>query len=61
MSRPYITQKLNENEDNEKTVILDNKQISTKEFNNSLEKLKRNQKIIETKENQFYTIERFYD
>lgn len=61
MGRPYVTQKMNENEDNEKLVILDNKQISTKEFNNNLEKLKRNQKIIETKENQFYTIERFYD
>ena len=61
MSKPYVTQKLNENEDNEKTITLDNKQISTKEFNNSLEKLKKNQKIIETKENQFYTIERFYD
>lgn len=61
MSRTYVTQKFNENEDNEKTVLLDNKQISTKEFNSNLEKLKKNQKIIETKENQFYTVERFYD
>lgn len=61
MSRPYITQKLKENEDNEKTVLLDNRKVSNREFNSSLEKLKKNQRIIETTENQFYTVERFYD
>lgn len=48
-------------ENEERTITLDNRQVSASEFNSNLEKLKSNQKIIETKENQFFTVERFYD
>lgn len=56
---PYRTERMDENE--ARTITLDNRQVSAVEFNNNLEKLKSNQKIIETKENQFFTVERFYD
>lgn len=55
----YKTTRMDENE--ERTITLDNRQVSASEFNSNLEKLKSNQKIIETKENQFFTVERFYD
>lgn len=61
MSKSYKTQKLDETEELERTVLLDNRLVSTREFNDNLEKLRNNQKIIETKENQFYTVERFFD
>jgi hypothetical protein len=56
---PYRTERMDENE--ARTITLDNRQVSAVEFNSNLEKLKSNQKIIETKENQFFTVERFYD
>ena len=56
---PYKTTRMDENE--ERIITLDNRQVSASEFNSNLEKLKSNQKIIETKENQFFTVERFYD
>lgn len=56
---PYKTTKIEEKEG--RIITLDNKQVSASEFNSNLEKLKANQKIIETKENQFFTVERFFD
>lgn len=51
---------LNEN-DEKKTVRLDNQNVSIKDFNHKLESLKPNQRIIETSNNDFHTIERLYD
>lgn len=48
-----------EEKDNRK-VVLDNEEVSASEFNSRLENLKSSQRIIETKENQFFTVERFY-
>ena len=56
---PYKTDKLEEKEG--RTVILDNEEISASDFNSKLEGLRSNQRIIETKKNQFFTVERFYD
>ena len=56
---PYKTDKLEEKEG--RKVVLDNEEISASDFNSKLEGLKSNQRIIETKKNQFFTVERFYD
>lgn len=54
----YKMEKIEE-KDNRK-VVLDNEEISASEFNSRLENLKSSQRIIETKENKFFTVERFY-
>ena len=56
---PYKTDKLEEKEG--RKVILDNEEISASDFNSKLEGLRSNQRIIETKKTQFFTVERFYD
>ena len=56
---PYKTDKLEEKEG--RKVILDNEEISASDFNSKLEGLRSNERIIETKKNQFFTVERFYD
>ena len=56
---PYKTDKLEEKEG--RKVILDNEEISASDFNSKLEGLRSNQRIIETKKNQFFTVERFYE
>ena len=56
---PYKTDKLEEKEG--RKVILDNEEISASDFNSKLEGLRSNNRIIETKKNQFFTVERFYD
>lgn len=55
----YQTVKINESVGN--TVKLDNQDISTQDFNEKLENLKPNQRIVETSKNNFHTVERFYD
>ena len=47
-------------EKGEKKVVLDNEEVSASEFNSRLENLKSSQRIIETQENKFFTVERFY-
>ena len=54
----YKVDKLEETEG--RKVVLDNEEVSASEFNSRLENLKSSQRIIETKENQFFTVERFY-
>ena len=54
----YKVDKLEEKEG--RKVVLDNEEVSDSEFNSRLENLKSSQRIIETKENQFFTVERFY-
>lgn len=54
----YTTQPLKESE--ERTVKLDNQDITVKEFNEKLEELKPNQRIIETSEQNFHLVERMY-
>ncbi len=54
----YKVDKLEEKEG--RKVVLDNEEVSASEFNSRLENLKSSQRIIETKENQFFTVERFY-
>ena len=53
-----VINKLEEKE--EKNVVLDNEEVSASEFNSRLENLKSSQRIIETQENKFFTVERFY-
>lgn len=53
-----VINKLEEKE--EKKVVLDNEEVSASEFNSRLENLKSSQRIIETQENKFFTVERFY-
>ena len=53
-----VKNKLEEKE--EKKVVLDNEEVSASEFNSRLENLKSSQRIIETQENKFFTVERFY-
>ena len=48
---------LNEN-DEKKTVRLDNEDVSIKDFNKKLESLKPNQRIIETSDYNFHLVER---
>ena len=56
---PYKTDRLEESDG--RKVVLDNEEISASDFNSKREGLKSNQRIIETKKNQFFTVERFYD
>ena len=56
---PYKTDRLEESDG--RKVVLDNEEISASDFNSKLEGLKSNQRIIEKKKNQFFTVERFYD
>ena len=56
---PYKTDRLEESDG--RKVVLDNEENSASDFNSKLEGLKSNQRIIETKKNQFFTVERFYD
>ena len=53
-----VINKLEEKE--EKKVVLDNEEVSASKFNSRLENLKSSQRIIETQENKFFTVERFY-
>lgn len=46
------------NENEEKTVKLDNVDISVRDFNKKLEGLKSNQRIIETSDYNFHLVER---
>lgn len=48
---------LNEN-DEKKTVRLDNRDVSVQDFNKRLESLKPNQRIIETSDYNFHLVER---
>ena len=54
----YKVDKLEEKEG--RKVVLDNEEVSASEFNSRLENLKSSQRIIETQENKFFTVERFY-
>ena len=56
---PYKTDRLEESDG--RKVVLDNEEISASDFNSKLEGLRSNHRIIETKKNQFFTVERFYD
>lgn len=44
----------------DKKIMLDNEAISYRQFNDKLSSLKSNQRIIETQDNHFFTIERFH-
>lgn len=57
----FQTTKLNESENSERKVKLNNEEVSVQEFNKTLEGLKGNQRIIESSEGNFHTVERFYD
>ena len=56
---PYKTDRLEESDG--RKVVLDNEEISAYDFKSMLEGLKSHKRIIETKKNQFFTVERFYD
>lgn len=43
-----------------RTVKLDNNNVSVKEFNETVESLKPNQRIIETSDNNFHLVERMF-
>ena len=45
-------------ENNENTIKLDNKEISLKEFNEIVDNLKPNQRLIETQDKSFHIVER---
>ena len=47
------------NQDEDKKIMLDNEAISYSQFNDKLSSLKANQRIIETQDNHFFTVERF--
>lgn len=49
---------LTEDDNKERTVKLDNNDISIQDFNNKLESLKPNQRIIETSDYNFHLVER---
>lgn len=52
----YQTTKLTEKE-NEK-IYLDNQEVSASQFNEALDKLKPNQRILETSKRSFHIVER---
>lgn len=54
----YQTQRLDEKETPK--VILDNKEITTEQFNRILESLEPNQRIIETSHHNFHLVERMW-
>lgn len=47
-------------ESQDRKIKLDNKEISVQEFNETLENLKPNQRIIETKEDSYHLVERMF-
>lgn len=49
---------MKENQKEDKKYTLDNREISGEELSEALEKLKPNQRIVETKENTYFTVER---
>ena len=55
----YQTTKLEEND--ERKVILDNEQIPVSQFNTRLESLKKNQRVVESSQDNFHIVERMYD
>jgi len=55
----YQTTKLEEND--ERKVYLDNQQIPVSQFNATLESLKRNQRVVESSDQNFHIVERMYD
>ena len=55
----YQTTKLEEND--ERKVYLDNQQIPVSQFNNTLESLKKGQRVVESSTDNFHIVERFYD
>lgn len=55
----YQTTKLEEND--ERKVYLDNEQIPVSQFNSTLESLKRNQRVVESSNDNFHIVERMYD
>lgn len=54
----YTTQPLKESE--HRTVKLDNQEVTAQEFNETLESLKPNQRIIETSDQNFHLVERMF-
>ena len=55
----YQTTKLEEND--ERKVTLDNEQIPVSQFNTRLESLKKNQRVVESSQDNFHIVERMYD
>ena len=55
----YQTTKLEEND--ERKVYLDNQQIPVSQFNNTLENLKKGQRVVESSQDNFHIVERMYD
>lgn len=55
----YQTTSLKESEN--KTVKLDNQEVSVAQFNETVNNLKSNQRIIETGDHDFHLVERLYD
>lgn len=51
-----MKENFNNKEDHKFT--LDNKEVTETELSEAFEKLKSNQRIVETRENTFYTVER---
>ncbi len=60
MGNRYITSKMTENEDRDRKLYLDNKEVSPTEFNTALEGLHDNQRIVESSKDNFHIIERFF-
>lgn len=54
----YQTTKLEEND--ERKVYLDNEQIPVSQFNTSLENLKKNQRVVESSQDNFHIVERMF-
>ena len=57
----FQTTKLNESDDKERKVYLDNEEVSVKDFNKKLESLKKNQRIVESSQDNFHIVERMYN
>lgn len=57
----FQTVKLEESDNNPKKVYLDNEQVSIREFNSKLESLRKNQRIVESSEDNFHVVERLYN
>lgn len=47
-------------ESQDKKVKLDNQEITVREFNEKLENLKPNQRVVETSQDSYHLIERMY-
>lgn len=57
----FQTSKLTESEVNRGNIKLDNQDISVSDFNRALESLKPGQRILETSDHNFHTVERMRD